>query len=64
MSELKKEKEAARLIRLGYDGLYHPTEPCGCWMNDLYPCGERPPECRPGHEAHGVNGFGIYGSTR
>ena len=24
----------------GGDGLYCPTEPCGCGMDDLCPCGE------------------------
>ena len=44
----RNENEAASLRRRGFDGLYHPVEPCDCVCDDLYPCGERPPECRPG----------------
>lgn len=54
---------AARLAARGFDGLYHPSEPCGCFLRDLFPCGERPQACRPGQAREGENGFGIYRPT-
>jgi hypothetical protein len=54
--------EADHLIARGFDGLYHPDPvmECGCFVSDLYPCGERPKECRPGHQRE-VNGvLGIF----
>ncbi len=41
--------EARQLRKAGYDGLYHPGE-CACEVDDLYPCGERHPDCRPGYK--------------
>lgn len=40
--------EAKQLRKAGYDGLYAPGE-CACKVDDLYPCGERQEECRPGY---------------
>lgn len=47
MSWTPAKDESSQLVRNGYDGLYYPGE-CACLANDLYPCGERQPECRPG----------------
>jgi hypothetical protein len=38
----------AYLIAHGYDGL--AGEDCGCWLADLYPCGDAGWNCVPGHE--------------
>jgi hypothetical protein len=43
-----RRDEARQLKRAGYDGLYYPGE-CACKADDLYPCGERQTECRPGY---------------
>jgi hypothetical protein len=55
---MNTEKEADRLSARGFDGLYHPTEPCGCWLDDLRPCGEERTGCLGGHESG--DGSGIY----
>lgn len=65
MKELdKRERESERLIAGGFDGLYHPDPAveCGCFVGDLYPCGERPRACRPGHAS--PDGIGVYGPAR
>lgn len=61
-----QEKEAERLRARGFDGLYHPDPDmaCGCWAGDLYPCGERPKECRPGHEREVMGIVGIFKPER
>ena len=51
---MKAETEAERLRRRGFDGLYHPTEPCGCGIHHLRPCGEVRTGCR-GAEYREVN---------
>lgn len=61
ISDDHRQREADSLTRRGFDGLYHP-EPlasCGCSAGDLYPCGERPRECKPGvwGEVDGVHGI-------
>lgn len=43
------DREGAWLRNRGYDGLYAAGE-CACLSDDLYPCGERPDECRPGYK--------------
>lgn len=43
-------REGADLERRGFDGLWCPTEPCGCWVSDLRPCGEFHTGCRGGVE--------------
>lgn len=53
-------REETRLAARGFDGLYHQTEPCGCWLGDLRPCGETRTGCRGGH----AMGDGIYGPPR
>lgn len=60
----KAEREAVRLEKRGLDGLYHPTEPCGCWIGDLYPCGERPCECRGGVEMEFGGVVGVFRPNR
>jgi len=35
------EAEAEWLTKHGFDGLYTPNDECGCFVGDLYPCGER-----------------------
>lgn len=52
----RKESEADKLVRLGFDGLYHPSEPCGCFIGDLRPCGEVRTGCRGGLAFDG----GVY----
>lgn len=43
------------LASRGFDGLYTPDDACGCYLDDLYPCGERGIQtfCVPGHEIDG-----------
>lgn len=41
--------EARQLRKAGYDGLYAPGQ-CACLVDDLYPCGERGPDCQPGYK--------------
>lgn len=43
--------EARQLRKAGYDGLYSPGE-CACLIEDLYPCGERHKDCRPGYKGN------------
>jgi hypothetical protein len=59
-----RETEEQRLIRQGFDGLYHPdpTMECGCFVGDLRPCGERGTGCRGGHT--NPDGSGVYGPAR
>ena len=45
-----RESEARRLRKAGYDGLYAPHM-CACEVDDLYPCGQRGKDCRPGYKA-------------
>lgn len=34
----------------GYDGLYSPSEECGCGVDDLFPCGYcQEGECMPAY---------------
>lgn len=51
-------KEADWLRARGYDGLYHPDPDveCGCFLDDLRPCGEKDTPCRGGHALMG----GVY----
>jgi len=48
------------LIKNGFHGLYTPNDNCGCWREDLYPCGERGDRltCVPGHEFEDGTGIG------
>jgi hypothetical protein len=61
---MKCKTERERLIAKGFDGLYHPDPAmeCGCYADDLYPCGDRPKACRPGHAVNDVTG--IYGPSK
>jgi hypothetical protein len=34
----------------GYHGLVCTEVPCGCLVDDLMPCGELCPDCKPGHK--------------
>ncbi len=43
-----KEIVSEYLKANGYDGLY--TDDCGCWLTDLFPCGENFEDCKPGYE--------------
>ncbi len=62
MSRRKKGhvSESEWLRSHGFDGLYHPDLPdgCGCWNDDLRPCGEIATPCRGGREI--AYGNGIY----
>lgn len=62
----RREREAEWLTARGFDGLYHPDPvmECGCFVGDLYPCGERPRECRPGHVRHIGEVAGIFPPLR
>lgn len=52
----KRDGEAGWLRRRGFDGLWwNGPDACGCWNDDLYPCGHRG-DCRPGVERDG----GLY----
>lgn len=64
MSKRTRESERESLTSRGFDGLYHPdpAAQCGCYADDLYPCGERPKECRPGRAAS--DGSGVYGPVK
>lgn len=55
-----RDAEAAWLKAHGFDGLACMVMDCGCWRDDLYPCGERGDKfaCMAGHEA--PDGVGIY----
>lgn len=59
-----REAEEAWLRQHGFDGLACMVEPCGCFIGDLYPCGERGGkfDCMAGH----VNpeGVGVYREDR
>lgn len=52
------DAEAAWLTAHGFDGICDPVGECGCFIGDLYPCGERGDKrtCVAGHESNG----GIY----
>lgn len=47
--------ERAWLEAHGFDGLYTPEHECGCYTDDLYPCGKRGNwlACVPGHMCSG-----------
>ena len=51
MSQPSLEREVKLLIRRGFDGLYHPDPAmeCGCFVDDLRPCGETRTGCRGGY---------------
>ena len=42
-----KKIVAEWLVENGYEGLYR--EICGCKVDDLMPCDEPGPDCKPGH---------------
>jgi hypothetical protein len=50
---LGRAAESEWLRAHGFDGLYTPNDDCGCFLGDLYPCGERGDRvaCVPGHES-------------
>ncbi len=50
------QREAHDLEQRGFDGLWHPSEPCGCFIGDLRPCGQYQTGCRGGYERE--NGIG------
>ena len=62
VSRVARERlsEPARIAAAGYDGLYHPSVPCGCFVADLRPCGQVRTGCRMGLARDGDNGYGIY----
>ena len=35
----------------GYDGVCHPESECGCFLDDLVPCGDNCMDCKPGYRA-------------
>jgi hypothetical protein len=37
----------------GYDGLYDDYGECGCEVDDLFPCGNVPEDCRAGYKRLG-----------
>jgi hypothetical protein len=49
MTDLAKVQDIVRayLEDNGYDGL--AEDDCGCWLNDLMPCGGDYSRCRPGY---------------
>lgn len=63
-----RESEAAQLEKRGFDGLYYPGPEvaCGCFIGDLWPCGDRPKECRGGHTRDMGDGevIGIFAPIR
>ena len=50
-----KDGEADWLRSRGFDGLYHPDPDmdCGCFNDDLRPCGELDTPCRGGKAKDG-----------
>ena len=43
-----------------YDGLYNPKEPCGCFIDDLFPCSDEGIDiCKPGYKSMFPEGEGI-----
>lgn len=58
MKPIRGMTEAETLRSRGFDGLYHPTVPCGCSAEDLRPCGEVGTGCRGGY-SHDET-LGIY----
>jgi len=43
----------------GYDGLCN--DDCGCWLDDLFPCGSAQSDCEAGRAEERVRGeWGIY----
>jgi hypothetical protein len=52
--------ESDRLRARGYDGLYAPDQPCGCYLDDLRPCGETHTGCRPGLALDTDEFSGVY----
>ena len=41
------------LVRYKYDGLY--TDGCGCFLDDLMPCGYAAPSCQAGYRVVDVD---------
>ncbi len=38
------------LKKNGFDGLYHPSEDCGCPVGQIALCESSPLDCIPGHK--------------
>lgn len=57
---MAEKKEEERLLARGLDGLYHPSESCGCFIGDLRPCGEIRTGCRGGLAAEIGGAHGVY----
>lgn len=54
---------AEYLDKNNYDGLY--KDECGCFRDDLSPCGSIEPWCKPGYRhKHSVTGAEIIASDR
>lgn len=48
---MKKNQTREYLTRHGFDGLCNADAACGCGTDDLYPCGELGPNCRPAYRS-------------
>lgn len=49
----------AYLVANKYDGLFHPTVDCGCFLCDLMPCDYDIEYCQPGYKKMNDDGDWI-----
>ncbi len=57
-----REIVKAYLEENGFDGLY--WEDCGCFLDDLIPCGDRCDGCEAGHKIMGDDGDWMIGKKQ
>lgn len=48
----------------GYDGLITDGGGCGCGVDDLMPCGEPAPSCRPAYVHRDTPDFEFYAAQK
>jgi hypothetical protein len=54
------------LLLHGYDGLWdnNGAEGCGCFLDDIAPCGAINPDCKPGHKVWDEDEYSFIISGR